>query len=292
MAIVINGVIAAEIIEGYGEGAGREGLNSTKRYLTTWADRIAFANGMLGAASVNAGPYGTINFIPPVTHPEHVRMVASSVSIQGQGNPRQGAKQLEFDWAVHTVSYGIMPWNGNDANMVAIAPGGGGSGGDLGNPTSFTYASMRMSFGAEYLVIGRENSKLKFATSGKKIDQDYPIPISILHLSITFHKVPFLPWPLPKSSTSIDVNSLNSTATFGAAPGYLKYDGSDTSRTLQSDGTATQEYTVNFSYRDVAPWDAIFDPAQEIFDRVLKSNGDPIVPRVDFQNLIPRYSVA
>jgi hypothetical protein len=251
MSITINGVVCEEIIRGYQEGLEKS-LTGTKSYLCPWNQRGYVIRGMIGYATFTARN-GTVTFNGPFSHPEAPNIFAKSISIQGVGMPYQGPVQLAFAAAIITVQFGVMEWEA----FPEQDPGGDQQ---IDQDTKFLYCTQSISYGAEYHSV--PGSKLQIlhksdlgGTFALPFNQDKQIRVSHAEMSMTFHRLPYMPTNfLPLQ------DNVNDSKFLGCAKGTVKFNGGETTREQQSDGSITQSVRLSLSYRPRYEWNMAPDP--------------------------------
>jgi len=151
---------------------------------------------------------------------------------------------------------------------------------DPNNP--YVYAEQNITFSDEYITV--QGSKVKFATSGATVDQQWGFLSPLLEMQITLKNVPYLP---STEIISALQSPISSTTYLGVAAGFLMFKGGSNHQTRMSDGTFTQDVTYAFWYRPIAPWDAQWDGTNSRWDQVVSLSGNPIIPRSDLSGIIP-----
>ncbi len=277
MAIIINGILCQELVEAFGESFDiLGGPTARKGFLCDWADRYTVATGMLGLSSTtHIG--GSITLLTPLQYPERTTMFARHIEIRGVGPPTQGVVQLQWPKAVLSVEYACLPWS---------FPGIDYPGFNQIDPTHpYIWAEQNFSFGSEFITV--PGKAVKFAISGKPLQQDWGFSSPKLDMQITLKNVPYMPSTAVLAAMAAPVNS---ALYLGVAAGFLLFNGAETHVTRSSDGTYTQEVTYSFSYRPIAPWDYTFDGTTGIWDQVVAAvGGAPVITRSDLSTIIPAF---
>lgn len=274
MSVVIGGVSAEELVTGLEEGIHYGGPVAQKKYLVAWNDRYAFANAMLGLVSGQGGTNPNITFTNPQQYPQSLNMWAREISIEGVGKPTQGPIQLQFPYAIVTVQYAVPQFGYLTYPDQSIDPT---------NP--YVWATQELDFGREMLTI--ENSTLKLA-NGHWLNStnNYAVPIPHCIMSITLHKVPYL--PAAQIITAMQ-KPLNNATYLGVDAGYLMFNGAKSHMEASTDGSYTQELTLSFAYRPILRWDEIFDPQPPNSPQQVRNltTSAPILDRSDLSTLVP-----
>lgn len=272
MSVVIGGVVCQEIVEGLEEGIHDQGPVAQKKYLCDWGSRYALANAMLGLVHGQGGTNPSITFQVPQQYPQSLNMWAREISIKGVGQPTQGPVQLQFPKAIVTVNYAV-PQFGYLSNPDQSL--------DPSNP--YIWATQEIDFARQSLTIERSSLQLanghKFATT-----QPYSLPLPTVIMSITLHKVPYL--PAAQIITAIQ-KPLNNATYLGIGAGYLMFNGGKSHMEASTDGTYTQELTLNFAYRPLLRWDEVYDPDGVSGPVQVQYNGAAILLRSDLSTLVP-----
>ena len=279
MAQTIGGVVCQELVQGYTEGAGAQGLQSTKRYLCDWSNRYLVANSFLGLTLASGGIGSFLNITSPLPHPESPNIIAREVFLEGAGTPTQGTKQLQFPYAIITVNYGVNTWNA----FPSDDPYGNFS---FDPQQPYIYASQELEWSAEFVNITNQN--LQFSDS-TPLPGKYGTRIPNATLVLTLHR---LPW-LPMGNVINYVGKLNVSTWLQCAAGTLRFDGAGTQRTAATDGSRLQEVTYKFTYRSAAPWDYAYNGKAKAWQQVqvVGTGTPPILSRIDLSPLIPSQYV-
>lgn len=273
---VISGVTCLELRESFTEGIAEGGPHASKAYLCNWVDRYTVANGLLGLSTLSGGVNGTITFTHPYPYPESYNMWAREVSIRGVGKCTQGPRQIAWDKAAILVNYAVPQYS-----LDQISDPGGLNSFDPSAP--LIYASQRLSRGCQVLDLKPGTLTLQDGLTNPKWQQGYGMFIGVNTMHLTLHSLPYL----PSATLRAEVGSVNSVAIWGCAIGTLRWDGPDTNRTFNNDGTFTQEVSHAFAHRPIAPWDQVLHPNGTSGWKPLKYNGASILPSFDFHTLIP-----
>lgn len=270
MAIVINGVVCQELVNGYTEGVNiQQGPFARKGFLCPWANRFQVAIGLLGLANTT-GIGGVITLEFPAQHPELPTTFAHSVDIQGVGSPTEGTKQLQFPNAIIWCNYQTMPWTFQPFQQIDPS-------------TPFVYAEQRLSSSLEYIQI--PGAAATWSTTGFPLQQEFSYRTVLIDMQITIRNMPYMPSP-----ASLTYGGTVNQATYlGVAAGQLMFMGIDTYSGAASDGSLQQEATYKFTARSI-PWNYQYNPdpgsGGHKFDLV-KFNGNPLIPLTDFTQIIP-----
>ncbi len=241
----INGIPCAEGVRDYYEGADRQsGPDLSKTYYCAWADRFKVANACLGlSTAVTKG--GAITFLPPLQHPEILTCYCSSLRISGCGKPFQGTYQLAFPVAKITIGFKAYPWSfqGFNEDPQGLQ--------NIDAATSFVYARQEIDQGEETLEVPASALLMNGAAPARGMS----VAFAHVVMRITFERMPFLP-----VNTIQIYNNVNDSTFLGCARGHVKFLGSQTRRSAQSDGSATQSLTNTYAYRPIADWNYFPNP--------------------------------
>lgn len=266
----VNGIACEELIGEFREGASSGGPFASKGYLCNWADRYPLANSFLGLATVSGGT--SISFPAPTPYPESLNMYPNSVEIEGVGRPSQGAKQIQWPYAIVRVHYGVRQYG----VFPADDPGGVNS---IDQTMPLVYATQELDFASTWITIPKTSIKL---ADGTKLDQDFGMRVPQTDMSITLHKMPYLPGTL---ITNVMGSPINSAKFLNCPAGYCLFNGAKVRRSASTDGTFTQEVTYSFSFRAIAPWDYMFAPDGSGWKKVVTQGGADVISRGDLSVL-------
>jgi hypothetical protein len=270
MSITIGGALCEELVEGLQEGIDERGPFAAKKYLCNWGDRYAVANGLLGLVTAT-GQAAT--FTVPMRYPESANMFANRVvSIEGKGKPTQGARQLQFPYAVVTASFGIPAYQFLPTPAMSIDP-----------QTPFVYATQEIDIGLDSYTIPASAVQV---SGGAPLAKDQTITYAKAEISLTMHRFPYDP--------SQDIfgmtGALNIVSFLGCEAGKVRFNGGKTSDTASSDGTFTKDVSLSFSYRKIARWDYRFHPnGTSGWVALQDKSGNNIYTLADFNDLIPDF---
>ncbi len=271
MAITINGIVCQELVEAFGESFDlTQGPTARKGFLCAWNDRYTVANGLLGLSNTtHVG--GLITLLTPAQYPQRTTMYAHTIEVRGVGTPTQGSAQIQWTNAILTVGYQCLPWSFAGLDYMQLDP-----------THPYIYAEQNFSFSTEFITV--PGKQVKYATSGKTLDQDWGFMSPKLDMSITLKYVPYLPAQQILNALQAPVNS---TTYLGCAAGFLLFNGAENHQTRMTDGTFTQDVTYSFSYRPIAPWDYSYDGTNNRWDQVVALDGSNVLNRSDLSLIIP-----
>jgi hypothetical protein len=215
--------------------------------------------------------------------------------------------------ALVTVNYTVSPMLGymQDVAYGGEGSGPGGSHGSSGGSSQTTLLSHKVSLGGEYLNL--PGLGLAWATaadrSGPYIPADVVGPlfrvteevhvgviVPTIEHSITWHQVLWPNWPGFRKC----IGCVNQYTFAGAPPETLMFLGVEGSREIGNTGQSNWTLTFKFSEKNTSPqsttptgWNCFFRPDAQAaggsWQLMVRKNGDPIFPLVDFGNLIFVY---
>jgi hypothetical protein len=192
MAVVINGVLAQELVEGYSEGADiLSGFVATKKYLVSWPQRFTFVHGVLGLSStVSVGGLITISY--PLAYPEIASessnslasCYASTVEIHPVGNPTQGTNNIAYPYCIVTVRFRAFNWSFQGIDYQQIQP-----------LSPFIYCEQHITYSSEYITIPGtsvywQSTGVPLSTTG---DANWGFLVPQAELNISLKNCPYLP---------------------------------------------------------------------------------------------------
>ncbi len=271
MAITIAGILCEEVVADFSEGFDLvEGPMANKGFICNWSDRYTVAQGILGLnTTVAIGNFITIRV--PMRYPEIPYMYAYQIAIKGIGPPFGSSPQFAFPYAMIMVNYKCTPWSfsGLDDQFNQIDP-----------TTPLLYAEQNIRSSSEYLPI--PNKGTRFEATGNINPNSYLFKIALVDFVITFHQQPYL-----LTSQILNLSgSINDQQFLGVTKGSLRFDGVDTHRTHTTDGRSTTDVTLMFQARSLR-WDYGWNVNSNDFERIVKPNGDALIPINNLSVVLP-----
>lgn len=259
LATAVGNVTLKEMIDDYEKGIASQGPWIRKSYfLDDYGQANAAANALMGIAFSVGGITGTVNRSAPHQCPESTNLWALDVGpIRGFGAAAINAGTPTYPGgAIIPVTYGVSP-----------VPFSGAAGGEntadpynMHTPDGQSYPFCRFDLdtGTETYSIPHTSFKwVDDATPANRLPTalDLTSSIGVSSIVCTIMQIPFLPF-----SRLITMKRMVNNATFlGFAAGYVLYENSRSSRTINSDGTYTQDLTLTFKVREV-PWGTYLHP--------------------------------
>ncbi len=278
MAITIGGVLCEEVVADFGERFHLiDGPSADKAFLCAWGDRYTVAKGILGLnTAVHVGSFITIRV--PMQYPEIPYMYAYQIAIKGVGPPYGSSPQFAFPYAVVMVNYKCTPWS-----FQGIDDPGGQN--QIDPATPYVYAEQTLSSSAEWLTVPGKSTKFK--TSGNVTGSDYGFRLALVDLSITLHRLPYLPAVQAFNYAGM----INQAPFLGVDTGKLMFNGMTTHQTRATDGTMNTDATFNFQARSQR-WDYGFDGKANSgsggWDQIVWPDGStPFITSTDLSIVIP-----
>lgn len=270
MAITIDTavgpVILKEAFDGYRAGIGTDGPYVVKQYLCpSWEVTFPVVNALKG--------FG----LPPIPHacPEskNLRCVDAAVEPRAEVDARDGGRP-RFNLPVVTATYGVLTWNALPQDDPANQQGFD----DNGQP--FLFMEQSISFDTE--VIKLPNTAYHFPSDGTVIDTPVAHSVAVAEFVLTRK------WQaaFPVVNVTNYLNTLNQSTFLGQAKGQIKFRKAQTRRSWTSDGTATQDVTYTFQWRE-------FDhnkqhrPDASLFELIVDKNGVNPYRYTDLTQLFP-----
>lgn len=262
MPINIGGVDCEVISKGYEEHADQSGQGATRGYLCDWNDRFKVAHALLGLVRVSGTGAGTsIDFENPMGLAELPLMVAMGVRIEGKGRPINNAVGLGYERAIVWATYGILPYASGGGGQALISP-----------QDSFIYCTQELDASETYVDI--PGQVLEYVSDGSRSNINRAVQVTVVHMSLTFHKLPYIPMP-----ALAHAGKVNDALFLGIARGKVKFDGVKVSRDYSAaDSEVLQKATFRFSYRPISDWNAVPDPLVPGNWTGLKYRGTAIYP--------------
>ncbi len=261
MAMYIGGILCEEIVANFREAFHLiDGPTADKAFICNWTDRFTVARGILGLnTALTIGGFITIHV--PLRYPEIPYMYAYQIAIKGVGAPFQGPYQIAFPYAVIMVNYKCTPWA-----FAGLDDPGGQNQIDPSSP--YIYAEQEISSSAEMLTVPGKYAFFESSHNASLIP--YGFRVALVDLSITLHRLPYLPTPQALNYAGM----INNAPFLGVSTGKLMFNGMTTHQTHSTDGTVNTDAAFKFQARSV-PWDYGYDGVAGSFDRVVRAASGP-----------------
>ncbi len=274
MAITIGGILCEEIVADFAERFHLiDGPSADKAFICNWADRYTVAKGILGLNTVvHIGSFITIKV--PMQYPEIPYIYAYQIAIKGAGPPYGSSPQFQYPYAVIMVNYKATPWS-----FAGLDDPGGFNQIDPSSP--YIYAEQTLSSSAEWLTV--PDKYTQFVTTGLSTGSNYGFRLALVDLSITLHRLPYL----PATQAFNYAGMINNAPFLGVGTGKLMFNGMTTHQTRSTDGTMNTDATFNFQARSQR-WDYGFDGKNNRWDQVVWPDGStPFITSTDLSIVIP-----
>lgn len=271
-------VAHSHLIQGFTKGVDQNGPFYRVVYnIANWSDTDAFCNALMGFGTL-AGPItgGTITKGAPHAHPLSPNLYCQSATVvEGLGNPVLSSNGYpDFDGgALIQAEYRPSPFDFGPNPNHQIDP-----------EKPIPWCTQEIDFGTELYTIKDNNFVyLGGSLSGDETGMPAKIQIPITTLTLTFHKLPYLPMIAVRQLRG----RVNSTEFLGAATGTVLFKGAKTSREYNEDGTICQKVVLTFAERDGAhPWNSLPSPSGLTWQPVVDGFGNKFYDTADLNPLI------
>lgn len=228
----------AHLVDDFYKGIDQAGPYYLVRYLfDDWSQSDAVVNSLLGytqrigGATVRTSPHQ--HPLSPNLFCVNARVVpASTPSLSGTGYPDfgHGSYVVEAEYRAYTPQSGLL-----------YDPTGAGQ---IDTTTPILWCTQELDHDTE--VVTFPNYSLQWLSDGKKTNAPAQTLICKTVMTLTFHRLPYMPTSLIRS-----LRGKTNNATFlGAAAGKVLFLGGKTVRDFNTDGTVTQRATLTFVERD------------------------------------------
>jgi hypothetical protein len=264
-------VAYAHTIEGFSKGSDQGGPYYHVTYrIANWSDTDKFINALLGfgTASGSGGSIAVTRGIPH-QHPLSPNLVCVAARVvEGLGNPILNSSGYpNYDGgALIQAEYKSPPFDfsgGNLNNQIDPA-------------TPLNWCTQELSYSTEIFTVS--------SSDPTKPPAKIQVPITVM--TLTFHKLPYLPMSTVRSLRG----KVNSTTFLGAAAGLVLFKGADTHREFNTDGSVCQEVKLTFNERSSGyPWNSApskANPYTTPWPAVTDGNGNPPFATADLSPLI------
>lgn len=269
-------------IDAYTKGIDQNGPYIRVNYkISNWSDTDQFCRELMGIG-ILTGPIagGTITRNNPHQHPLGGGIVCISANvIEGLGNPVLNSFGYpDYDGgAIIQAEYRTPPFDiqgsqnaiNNQFDQSLTAP--------------LLYCTQELDFTTETYSHKAKMTYQSGPASGSPIDIPAKYTIPITHLSLTFHKLPYM----PMTAVRLLRGRVNSATFLGATTGTVLFNGAKTTREYNSDGTIVQKLTLLFSERDALhPWNSLPSQTTATWYPVAASDGSKLFPTADLNPLL------
>jgi len=244
-----------------------EGITGRRVFQVAWADRITFAETLLGY--VNA-----IGHVPirsdADTFPDYDRLYCQDVNVEPIGEPSEVLSAGSYNLAKVTATY--RPWKRGTTNVESDE--------ELDEELEVAMATFTQGadFSAEFYSIPQ--SKFRYVVGGAPLDQ----PVGHLVGSVDFTMTSDSEPEVLLGAIRNCVGRVNSGIWFGAAPGHTLFMGASIRRTLTSQGVGAWEVSYRFKERIEGTWNSVYD-GSEWLEIETDPGGLPQYAGADFKQL-------
>lgn len=259
LATSVGTVTLKEMFDDYEKGLGGQGPWIRKSYfLDDYGQADATANALMGINFAVGGISGTINRSAPHRCPESDNLWALDVGpIRGFGAATiDGGSPTYPGGAIIPVTYGVspVPFTGAEGGVNTVDPY------NYMTPDGQSYPFCRFDLdtGTETLSIpGTTYKWIDDATPANRLScgQELSTSIGVSTIVCTIMSVPFIPF----QRLILMKRRVNNATFFGFGAGYVLYENSRSTRTINSDGTWTQDLVLTFKVREYA-WGTFLHP--------------------------------
>lgn len=257
-------------INGFSKGVDQNGPFYRVIYLIDdWSLSDDFCNAVMGfstATGPTSGP--TVTRGIPHAYPLSPNLFArSAVVVDGLGNPVLNAEGYpDYDGgALVEVEYRSPPFDFGGA-------GGAGSSNFLNNQidssTPLFWYTQDLDFSTQTFTL--TNSKLTYTATGKPTEVYVKFEIPITILTLTVHKLPYMPMTAMRALRG----RVNNGPFLGAPTETVLFKGGKTNREPNPDGSIVQTVVMVFEERDAAhPWNSLPTADDPTFTPVAGAGG-------------------
>lgn len=256
------------------KGADAQGPYYVVQYLfDDWADSDQVVNELMGIA-YRVG--STTVRLPPHQHPLSPNLYCQSARVVGQGSPVLNAPGLpaydggfvvEAEYRT-SVGQGLILPADDPSNLHQIDP-----------TTPVLWCTQELDFATEAITVPDHaylwTSDLTLADTPVKIET------SVTTMSLTFHRLPYLPMTAVRAKRG----KVNDATFLGAAAGTVLFVGAKTTREVTTDGAVTQRVQLVFKERE-HPWNYFFRKDKFLFEDLVDAVGGRAYASTDLGPLV------
>jgi hypothetical protein len=230
-------------------GDVKNGYKATVSYFMAWANAFTFADQIFG--STGASRVGPVTWVYPYRFPvANANLYAQSFTIDpcgatGNAIPFLGLKPGEFfshaivKVVFETPSATQQQSQDDPQNLQQLDPA---------NPITLCEQSIKGSGKMET----RKAGSYLFTGGSQPVKGDVGVLVPECKLSLTFPRVPYLPWKLIRPY----IGSVNSVGLLDAAKGELLLEEMDTKIIASSTGMS-QQVQLNFAWNSLGDWNQL-----------------------------------
>jgi hypothetical protein len=262
----------------------RSGYHATVPYFVAWDDAFTFIDEvMFSATATVVGPF-TVNL--PLKFPTGAPLYANAFRIQPCGSdgsvagPNDGLRPGEFyTHAIITVQFDTpnLSWSAADdpTGLQQLDPA---------NP--ITICEQAVKINANYET--RPGSNYRYDSDSKAVNKEFAVLVPQTSLTLTFPKIPYMPWSLIKPY----IGTINNSAVLNCAAETLLLLGMNTTAKMSTgfgqNGIA-QQLILEFAQQDHS-WNKIEKPDGSL-DYVHKAfSADKIYAKTEFVQIFNSLS--
>ena len=220
-----------------------EGITGQRVFQVAWADRIDFAETLLGY--VNAIGHVPIRWDAD-TFPDYDRLYCQDVQVEPVGEPSEVLSAGSYNLAKITATY--RPWKRGTTNVE------GDEEWDEDLEEAMATYTQGADFSAEFYSIPQ--SKFRYVDAPlTSVD----MPVGHLVGSVDFTMTSDSEPEVRLTAIRNCIGKVNSTVWFGAAAGHTLFMGASVRRTLTSQGVGAWEISYRFKERTGGTWNSVYD---------------------------------
>jgi hypothetical protein len=244
--------------------------------IDSYDDSDEFCNALMGFGT-STGPLSGITVTRGVPHAYALStnlFCASATVIDGLGKPilnADGYPQWEGG-ALIQAEYRPAPMNFSGADNTNH---------NIDQSTPLTWCTQELDHSSQSFTL--PNSKLKFTATNDPTDVYVKFEIPIIIMTLTFHKMPYLPMGVVANLSG----RVNNATFLGAPAETVLFKGAKTTREWNTDGTVVQKVMLTFERRHADfPWNSLPSGDDVTFRPVTDKNGVKMYKTADLSPLV------
>lgn len=250
-------------VDYFAKGIDAQGPYFRVEYLiNSYAQSSIFVDFLLGLVNATGTTYGRR---APHRHPLAPNLYCQSAEVvEGFGGPLLNASGLPQYAGAAKIRAEYRPWAGGCLEMTPNELNQ-----QIDPATPILWCTQEIEGSVETYTLPK--TSLKFISDNSPTDMPFRLNVSVMHMNLTFHQVPYLPATVLANAMAAPVNN----ATFlGVATGLVLYKGFKTSREYQSDGTVAQKVMLSFARRPTGmKWNHLPRPDTLVWAGVVAQSG-------------------
>lgn len=267
-------VQTAHTINYFSKGIDHHGPYYKVEYLiNSYADADRFMNALRGFVTQYGGVSGFTTKTGPHQHPLSPNLFCMSAElVEGLGTPTTNLNGYPSYSGGALIRAEYRPWVGGDFTPQPQNC--------IDQSTPILWCTQELDFTVESYLIPK--ATLVWTSDNVPTDVAFKKDISIVIMSLTFHRLPYLPMGTVRGL----VGTINSGTFLGEPKGQVLFTGAQTTREMDTSGTIVQKVQLVFKRRE-ADWNMMIRPSTMAFATVGYNAGGSYLSPYNYQDFTP-----